>query len=106
MKNIINLTPHEIVVINNNNKISFPPSGKIARINTNIIQVGEIDGIPLFQSEMTTVTGLPDPSVDTWYIVSMAIRSAMPNRKDILSPGELIRNDNGQPIGCNGFNCN
>ena len=36
-------------------------------------------------------------------IVSTLVKNASPDRKDLVSPGELIRNEAGQPVGCKGF---
>lgn len=43
------------------------------------------------------------PIIRVYIITSMVVRTANPRRIDLLSPGELIRDDNGQPIGCRGF---
>ena len=37
------------------------------------------------------------------YLVSLAVRLAVPDRRDVFSPGELIRDGNGQPVGCIGL---
>lgn len=107
MIKIVNLTPHAIVAVNGDKKVTYPPSGMIARLIAKNIEIGEVDGMPLYrQSEMAPVTGIPDAEADTWYLVSMAVRAALPNRFDLISPGDLIRDEAGQPIGCKGFVCN
>jgi hypothetical protein len=103
--NIINCTPHEINV-HTPSKVtySFPPSGQVARVSQEIVVMGEIDGIEIKVAKNGEVTGLPDIlSTDVLLIVSAMVKSALPNRKDLVSPGPLIRNDAGQPIGCDGF---
>lgn len=37
------------------------------------------------------------------FIVSTLVRLAHPERRDLASPGELVRNEAGQPIGCRGL---
>jgi hypothetical protein len=34
------------------------------------------------------------------------VRESVPSRKDVVSPGELIRDAKGNPVGCKGFEMN
>lgn len=105
---IINLTPHEIVVMSDDNKIveTFKPSGTVARCATKTKQVGSVDNIALYVSSSGNVEGLPEPQPNTMYIVSLVVRQAAPARADLASPGELVRDANGKPIGCRGLTVN
>lgn len=104
MKHIINLTPHDInVVRESGDVVTFPPSGQVARISVDQKKVGQICGVDVFTSQRGDVCDLPDQATDIFLIVSMAIRTAFPDRTDLLSPGTLVRNDQGQPIGCRGL---
>lgn len=38
-----------------------------------------------------------------YYIVSRMVANALPNRKDLLVPNELVRDDQGNIIGCRSF---
>ena len=49
--------------------------------------------------EYGAVMGIPEPEPDTLYIVPALVRLALPARKDIASPGDLVRNDKGQVVG-------
>jgi hypothetical protein len=105
----INLTPHTINIFDEGGKeqvLSTPPSGTIARCTVENIKIDEKKGIPLFKSSFGEVIDLPDPKDGTIYIVSMLIRSALPNRKDLASPGQLLRDEDGRPIGCKGLSVN
>lgn len=59
---IINLTPHEIKILDENGNVIavFPPSGKVARVCVKRKKVGEIDGIPVYANKFGEVEGLPD----------------------------------------------
>ena len=100
-KILINLTPHAIHEVNT--KITFPPSGNVARVSVSYIKDGEINGIPVCRAEYGSVEGLLELKKDTVYIVSGFVKSAVPERKDVVSPGELVRDESGKPIGCDGF---
>ena len=117
--NIINLTPHTINVQNETGDfVAFPPSGKVARVSAqltpvNVAEYGEKitelafgERFLVSSQEFGAVTGLPEPEYGVLYLVSGLVRQAVPHRFDVLSPGELIRNEAGQPIGCDGFTVN
>jgi hypothetical protein len=107
--NIQNLTPHSVCVYDAAGVIllaTVPPSGIIARVSITRDSVGTVAGLPVFVSRTGAVTGLPDPAADTTYLVSALVRLAAPTRRDIFSPGDLIRNPAGQPVGCRGLDAN
>ena len=64
---------------------------------------GEVNGIALSRVTFGEVTGLPDPVEGTLYIVSALVRSALPARTDLASPGDLVRDAAGAVIGCKGL---
>lgn len=101
---LVNLTPHTINIISSDGSVvNIPPSGDVARVSTVSRLVGTIEGVELYAQETGEVTGLPAPSRDTIYIVSALVRLAHPERHDLASPGELVRNSAGQPVGCRGL---
>jgi hypothetical protein len=106
---LVNLTPHVLNIFSADGKtqlVTLPPSDSVARCSVESIQVGSANGVPLFAASFGEVSDLPDPKQDTIYVVSMLVRSALPERADLASPGELIRNEAGQPVGCKGLNVN
>ena len=105
---ITNLTPHEIVVFAEDGAIqeTFPPSGQVARCATTTEHVGDVNGIPAYVPKYGEVTGLPAPVAGAVYIVSALVRQAVPARTDVVSPGELVRDANGKPVGCRGLAVN
>jgi len=102
----INLTPHDITVISSwPTRTTFTKSGTIARVTqvTEVVQV--VDGINISTATFGPVVGLPEREDDTLYIVSAMVKSASAGRSDLVSPGELVRNEFGNVIGCKGFFC-
>jgi hypothetical protein len=102
----INLTEHEIKVVNGESVITFPPSGIVARISTNPVKISEDNGISLFKTEYGETTGLPDKKDNFYYIVSALVRNGNKTRLDLVSPSSLLRDKNGVVIGCKGFDTN
>ena len=59
--------------------------------------------IPILETQFGEVTGLPPAEEGVYLIVSRLVLQACPERHDLLSPGELVRGPDGQPIGCKGL---
>lgn len=98
---LINLTPHTIHLIVNSKVVSVPPSGVVARVQMTTTVVSRIDdGIPLVRSSPGNVIDLPEPCEGTLFLVSALVRVACPNRSDIASPGDLVRDAEGLVVGC------
>lgn len=101
MIEIRNLTPHAITFIaNGDKKVTIDPSGVIARVTTNTMTTGEINGIPVTTTEYSKVENLPAPEEGVIYLVSLAVAQRCIGRTDIYIPNEQIRNEQGQVIGC------
>lgn len=105
---IKNLTPHTITVLGLSTSVwsqvaVLEPSGEVARVSVTRELAGEISGMPVYRSTYGTVVGLPDEVVGVALIVSAMVRLAVPHRRDVYSPGELIRGADGQPVGCRGL---
>jgi hypothetical protein len=106
MTNILNLTPHTLNVVLADGVRAIAPSGTIARVSSSQTQTGSVDGIPLFTTTFGDVVDLPAPSPDTLLVVSALVRTAVADRKDVVSPGDLVRDDAGNVIGCKGLIAN
>jgi hypothetical protein len=101
---LVNLTPHDIDIYNEEQYlIRTLPSEGVARRITTRQEVGRFDGIPLYQTWYHDLEDLPDSEEGTMYIVSLLVRESLPGRDDLASPGELIRDASGKPIGCVGL---
>ena len=105
---MINLTPHSISVWSDaeTHVVTIPASGLIARVSVSRTLLRVVDGVPIYATTTGDVVGLPGGADGVSLIVSAMVRCALPGRKDLLSPGDLLRNDKGQPVGCLGLVAN
>lgn len=101
----INLTPHEVRIITDNEVLAIPPSGTVARCEQTEEVVGEIEGVRVTQLVMGELVGLPPASEGVTYIVSHIVLQAAAQRHDLVKPGELVRNEAGDIIGCRSLCC-
>jgi hypothetical protein len=100
---LVNLTPHPIVISGHD---TIMPSGSIARVNTQLCNVGEVNGIPLMVSKNLGISNVPDAEADTMYVVASMVRLQLPARKDLCSPSKLIRNQHGGVVACGALEVN
>ena len=100
MTNIVNLTPHTIVVIRDSGNVVIPASGQVARVSVSSVQDGDIDGIPVFVSKFGDVDGLPAPQDGTVFLVSTLVAGRVKDRDDIFVPNDFVRDSDGRIIGC------
>lgn len=100
----VNLTPHALNIKDMEGKIiTIEPYGLIARVSTEQVQVGEINGTAIYKTQFGDIVDLPEPKEGIIYIVSKITQSAAKERTDLLSPGNLSRDDEGNIIGCEGL---
>ena len=104
-----NLTPHEVKIYKLNGitpdlDVVIEGGEAIARVSCEYIKVDKkVEGIDLYRPIFGEVTGLPEYSEGTYLLVSTMVREALPLRTDLVSPGQLLRNDEGNVIGCLGL---
>lgn len=99
---IINLTPHPVNIVDDSGEIvhTYQKSETMIRLSQTVQKSDPIDGVP------TTITNFGDPEglqqykEGTFYIVSQLVKSALPERMDLLVPAEVVRDDQGNIIGC------
>jgi hypothetical protein len=105
MPNFINLTPHEIKVLDKDNNVIvvLSPSGTIARATSKKMTMGYLGDIPVIASSFGEVIDLPEPVDATYYIVSSLTAQAAEGRTDLLVTEDTVRNEAGQIIGCRAF---
>ena len=104
----VNKTPHVLnVVSEDGSTIVIPASLPAARVSQSSQQVASIGGFAISACVMGDVVDLPAAdSVDgktVYFITSTLVKSAVPERGDVLCPGELIRDEHNQPVGCRGL---
>jgi hypothetical protein len=93
---IRNFTPHAINLPDR----TIPPEPTPARVQEVRHASGQIDGIPVEAVSYGAVTGLPDFQVGTYLIVSSMVAAAAPDRRDLLTPGKILRDADNRIIGC------
>ena len=98
-----NFTPHNVVIVINESKIVIPSDG-IARVTETktVAPSIDVDGVIVetFLSAFGEVENLPPQEEGVMIIVSALVASAAKGRDDLLVPGELVRDDGGNIVGC------
>jgi len=128
-KTIINLTAEPIILLRPslfrgevvgqdgkyNVQAEIPPSGQIARVDYSIVNDVSVDidvGKPLavnfpLRELQYRVVGLPKPKEGVLYFVDlpvfMVLMSLPPRRKDIITAGEVVKNEKGRVLGIKSF---
>ena len=122
----VNMTPHALNVCrftgngdNPDETLTLTPSGQSLRVAQSFEPVGVLDGVTLYRARYGSVEtvdnatkavigGLPPVVEGTTYVVSGQSLEAVKGlgRSDFAAPGELVRNESGQPTGCNGLKVN
>ena len=111
-----NYTPHDIDVYDDehNDVVTYPSMG-VARVtekkyHAETIAVRGWSGdnfIPITYKSFGEVTGLPNDKYENGrpvlYIVSGYVKSALPDRHDLITPDDPVRDADGRIIGCRGF---
>ena len=108
MTKIVNLTPYTIVVKIGETKKSFPVSGTVARVTSEMKEAGTIAGAPVKSQIFGEVEGLPEPEEGTVYIVFSELilsRAKAAGRMDAVAPNttEGYQNEKNKIITVPGF---
>lgn len=97
-----NLTPHTVILRTGGNQQFFYSEGTARIIDTHhdpyFIQITPVQVI-----KERMVVGLPEEQEGVRYIVSYMVRIALPWRKDLVSPTQLVKNKMGDVVYCRGF---
>lgn len=106
--NLINLTPHPVNMLDNENKLIkvLPKCEVPPRLKQETKNVGEINGFPLTETKFGTTEHLPKKQVGVFLIVSRLVLAANPKRTDLIVPNDLVRNEKGHIVGCKSFAIN
>ena len=116
---LVNLNPHEVVLIGDGQQLVLPPSGTVPRLvlgggtTVTVGALGAGDGA----GEETPVTlsltygeglvgldpPLPDPQPGVLYVTSRVVAEHCPQRDDLAWPHELVRDTAGRPVGARGL---
>lgn len=100
-EHIVNATPHAVNLVDDDGNVlrTFLPKISV-RVASRCEVVGTIDGIPIDSTTFGEVEGLPEYQDDVYYIVSRLVKQALPDRVDLLCPGQQQRDSAGRVIGC------
>jgi len=99
MEKLLNCTPHDVTLIKPFGVITLQPTGICPRVQEDHLVISEVDGIPIVETLVGEVYGLPDFQEDTLLIVSRAVAEAALGRSDLVYPSQLVRDDKGVVIG-------
>ena len=97
---LINLTPHTVTV----GSVVIKPTEPAARVSSTTTVVGVIAfddfEIEIIETHYGQVENLPEPNGKDSFIVSRMVKDRVPERNDVLVPGELVRDEEGRIVGC------
>lgn len=99
--NIRNHTPHEItLVLPDGQTLVLPPVAPCPRVGEHKEPLAVWASVPVVRVRPGAVCGLPPQEPDTLLIVSRMVADAARDRSDLVSPGDLVRDDKGRIVGC------
>lgn len=106
-----NLTPHPLNVKTlNGDYITIPPEPDWAarvvydRLPPEQVRIDGHEVAVAVAGSPREIIGLPEPEENVVLIVAKAVCDAAPrHRGDLMSPGRLIRDEDGAVIGCDGL---
>lgn len=97
-----NCCPHSVDILVGEEVETLPPTGIVPRCEQHEERVGTIAGIPVTRQVFGEVIDLPEPEEGVFFVVSRMVAAACPERRDLLIPGPLIRDENNNVVGCRG----
>ncbi len=108
---IVNLCPHEIDLRPpGGGEVTIPPAPHPARaeVDRDVPQLVdcEVDGhgatasVPVVEARMGEVRDLPEAAPGTWLVVSYPVAYSHPERRDLLVPEDLVRDERGVVVAC------
>jgi|SRR5581483_7760479 len=104
---LVNCTNHTLAVVGP--MIEIPVSGHVARVQEQTSLVGaltiENESVPLISKRYGSIEGLPPPQEGVLYVTStiVAIAAWEDGRRDVVAPGDLARDRDGNVKGCLNF---
>lgn len=105
MSNFINLTPHVLNVQDKDGyMVEINPEPISARCSEERKFINFVGRFQLDKVSYGSITGLPEPEENVYYIVSNLLLQALHStRPDVVCTGKAIRDTDGKIIGCVGF---
>lgn len=100
---IINLTPHEVNLINDDQSFNWPKCDNPPRLTEVQKHDGFAESFVIMKKSFGECENLPDQKEGDFLIVSQLVASAFPKRSDLIIPNDMIRDESGRIIGCKSF---
>ena len=100
---VVNKTPHQVHILDENGQVVRTYEKGDSQIRLAVVTVQDeplVDGTPTSRTKFGEPEGLPDFKEGTFYIVSQLVKSALPERTDLLVPAEVVRDEKGNIVGC------
>jgi hypothetical protein len=100
---VVNKTPHAVHIVDENGQVvrTYEKGEGQIRLAVKTVQDSPLaDGTPTSITSFGEPEGLPDFKEGTFYIVSQLVKSALPERTDLLVPAEVVRDEKGNIVGC------
>ena len=108
--NLVNLTPHKITVFRAGfEPLVIEPTLPSARVKEDKRLLREENGFKFYEVIYGEVENLPKDltKTDNFYIVSSLVKNAIIQQhgyhKDLIVPCDLVRDEQGNIVGCRGF---
>ena len=89
---LTNLTPHPVHIIDEDGQlIRTIESSGLVRLKASTVDAGfTVEGIKVTKTVFGEPEGLPIYEPGKFYIVSQLVKSALPERYDLLVPAEMV----------------
>lgn len=106
MTHFINTTPHAIHDLESDTV--FPPNKEFeirVTYSRKLVSTALFNdkGIAMYRKTFGELSFTPPVQDRVFYIVSLLVKQARPDRTDFISPSDQVRDANGVIIGCKGF---
>ena len=105
-KRLINLTPHPIDIFDDDRKVLTIPSSGMVRLSENVsleetVTLNNVE-VKIYKKSYGSAS-LPEPQEGTYFIVSLPVALAFPERSDFIIANDIVRDENGRIVGCRSF---
>lgn len=99
---LMNMTPHPVIILDGENHevMRFESDGQIRLDSVVDRNYDPVCGVPTCRTFFRDPVGLPDREDGKFYIVSQLVKSACRDRRDLLVPSDVVRDDEGNIVGC------
>lgn len=96
-----NFTPHDVSIIRGDIRVTYEAEAKPIRVLEDLWELGEYNGVTISSKRLTNVD-LPKFEEGVVNIVSLPVAQVVSStdRVDFVTPGELIRDEEGNIVGC------